>query len=430
MKQFAFGTPEQFTDLFQTLPREGGYRFADQSLPPCCTRDTADLYFAREGGRCRLYIDGGIDAPSAPPAFRDLLARGQADFASPEELMDFFRALRPLFAEAPEEAATFVVDKEKLRLIQSAQQAPKLVRPAQLAAPLKEKVFGQDPAIDELCKKVAVQRLQKERRLLTVALLGPTATGKSETAKSLARVMSGAYGEPYDYLEIAGSELLGEQSVHRFFGAPAGYVGHGEATLLEPVRKQPRQVIVINEIEKANEKVLVGLMEAIDTGRVGMADNSPAIDLNQCVLLLTSNLPIDMDRYAAASSFERAELCRDAFTKHCGRPEISGKIGNFVVFQPLSQDAIVDIAVKFIQEELDNYHMTLLRVDEGLMADILRCQTRYGARAIRDLVRDAVGQRLLNEEDPERLRHRLVELSGTLSGLEIKSWNEKKEDLR
>lgn len=419
MKEFAFGTPNQFEELCRSLPEEGGYRFSNRQLPCCCSRTAADIWFTRSETGFRVYIDGGIDAPEDHPAFRRFLKRGQADFSSPKELTAFFRSLRPLFCEESGGAGAALIDKARLRAIRSADRVPQKVQPEQLAAPLKRKVFGQDQAIDGLCKKVAVRQLQRERRLLTVVLLGPTATGKSETARSLAKVMSDAYGTPYGYLEIAGSELIGEHTVHRFFGAPPGYVGHGEPTLLEPVRKNPRQVIVINEIEKADEKILVGLMEAIDTGTVGMADNSPAIDLNECVLLLTSNLPIDMEEYAASSGFARAEMCRDAFTRHCGRPEISGKIGNFIVFQPLSEDAIIDIAIKFIQEELDGYCLKLAKIDEALMADILRCRTKYGARAIRELVRDAVGQRLLREEDPESFRNQFVTLKGTLNDMEF-----------
>ena len=59
--------------------------------------------------------------------------------------------------------------------------------------------------------------------------------------------------------------------------------------------------LVINEIEKAHVKMLTGLMEAIDTGYLGMADNTKPINLNQCILFFTSNLPIDMDKYKPVS---------------------------------------------------------------------------------------------------------------------------------
>ena len=263
--------------------------------------------------------------------------------------------------------------------------------------------------------------MRKTKKLLVMALVGPTATGKSETAKSLAEVMSHTYGTPYGFIEIAGSEFIGEHTVHRFFGAPPGYVGHGEPTILEPVRKNPHHIIVINEIEKADNKILVGLMEAIDTGKLGMADNSKPIDLNQCILLLTSNIPIDMAQYEKCTDFEKSELCRDAFTKHCGRPEISGKIGNFLVFSPLDDMATTDIIVKFVREELDSFDLKLARIDEYLMADFLKHQTKYGARGIRGLVSDSVGRHLLRNGRLEQFKDKAVVMKGTIDNIQFET---------
>jgi ATP-dependent Clp protease ATP-binding subunit ClpA len=231
--------------------------------------------------------------------------------------------------------------------------------------------------------------------------------------------MTDAYGTHYGYIEIAGSELEGEQSIHRFLGAPPGYVGHGQPTLLDPVRENPYHVIVINEIEKADEKILVGLMEAIDTGKLGMADNSRPIELNRCIMLFTSNLPIDMQKYESLNEFERAEMCRDAFTKFCGRPEISGKIGNFLAFSPLTEDAKTDVIIKFVREVLESYDMKLAHIDEYLMADFLKRQTKYGARGIRVFVENAVGRHILNANDIEEFTNKEVTLKGTTDNIEF-----------
>ena len=351
-----------------------------------------------------------------------------------DDLIAFFRSLKPLFGLADETAlrpkpefpvrqsepsTADVLDKQKLKTIQAAETKSKMVWPDEIAAPLKKKVFGQDKAIDALADKVVINQMRKTKKLLVMALVGPTATGKSETAKSLAEVMSHTYGTPYGFIEIAGSEFIGEHTVHRFFGAPPGYVGHGEPTILEPVRKNPHHIIVINEIEKADNKILVGLMEAIDTGKLGMADNSKPIDLNQCILLLTSNIPIDMAQYEKCTDFEKSELCRDAFTKHCGRPEISGKIGNFLVFSPLDDMATTDIIVKFVREELDSFDLKLARIDEYLMADFLKHQTKYGARGIRGLVSDSVGRHLLRNGRLEQFKDKAVVMKGTIDNIQF-----------
>ena len=461
MKRFLLGEKAQFEQLDRELSAGKNYKFDNLLLPDTCHPNTGCLWFGKVNGIYHVFITRGITTESADQGFRLFLERGEAKFMSMDDVAEFFHGLKYLYpdtslttghnnptpeksvrstlppgcltymdpispiphlhssnvARRPETAD--IVDKEKLRDIQENDEALKKVRPKTLSEPLENMVFGQDSVIEELANMVVINNMRKTKKLLAVAILGPTGTGKSETAKSLAQVMTDAYGTQYGYIEIAGSELEGEQSIHRFLGAPPGYVGHGQPTLLDPVRENPYHVIVINEIEKADEKILVGLMEAIDTGKLGMADNSRPIELNRCVMLFTSNLPIDMQKYESLNEFEKAEMCRDAFTKFCGRPEISGKIGNFLAFSPLTEDAKTDVIIKFVREVLESYDMKLAHIDEHLMADFLKRQTKYGARGIRVFVENAVGRHILNANDIEEYINKEVTLKGTTDNIEF-----------
>ncbi len=442
MREFAYGTAAQYRELDRVLSAGRIIKYPDRHLPDICTPNKACLWFGKINGSYRVCIDKGIISTAGNVEFKRFLSRGEATFASMDSMITFLHSLQPLFQDAvlqndgssienssdPGEVAgsepaqtnnanEAVIDRDRLIQIRAERSKTKTVWPEELAAPLKRKVYGQDAVIDALADLVVINQIRTERKLLAITLLGPTATGKSETAKSLAEVMSTVYGKPYGYIEIAGSEFIGEHTVHRFFGAPPGYIGHGEPTLLDPVRKNPYHVIVINEIEKADNKILVGLMEAVDTGLLGMADNSKPIDLNRCILIFTSNIPIDMTKYEEATAFERSEMCRDAFTKHCGRPEISGKIGNFLVFSPLSEDAMTDIIIKFIREELDSYELVLAHVDEYLMADFLKQRTKYGARGVRGLVNEAVGRHLIRNRKLTGLKGKRISLSGSIDNI-------------
>lgn len=447
MREFAFGTDQQFEELDQLLLDNQCHVYNGCSLPECCTPKSARIGFEQNcNGHYILYIDKGICAETDHSDFKNFIENGEIRFICIDDMICFLRGLQPLFEvnsstdknvhydraaqqNREEEACLYksveadsddpVYDPSKVKALKEEADVPKMVWPEEIAAPLKKKVFGQDNVIDEIANKIVINKMRKDKKLLVMALIGPTATGKSETAKSLAAVLSNVYETPYGYIEIAGSEFVGEHTVHRFFGAPPGYVGFGNDTVLEPVRKNKKHVVVINEIEKADTKLLTGLMEAIDTGFLGMADNSKPIDLNECILFFTSNIPIDMDRYQKLSKFEKAEMCRDQFTKHCGRPEISGKIGNFIVFNSLSDTATMDIVAKFVKEELKNYELRLVRIDEGLMLDFLKHQTKYGARGIRDLVSDAIGEHLLRERRLESLRDKSVALKGTIGAIEF-----------
>lgn len=445
MKEFVFGTTTQYQELDKVLSEGKNMKYPNRQLPDICIPNNACLWFGKIDGSYRVCIDKGIVATDGGDQFKRFLKRGEATFSNIDSVVSFFHSLQPLFqdddAQDNESAISSVnvvgsgedtalksmhsnyitnesvVDRVRLNKIRAERKKVKTVWPEELATPLKKKVFGQDAVIDALADMVVINQIRSERKLLVITLLGPTATGKSETAKSLAEVMTDVYGKTYGYIEIAGSEFIGEHTVHRFFGAPPGYVGHGEPTLLEPVRNNPYHVIVINEIEKADNKILIGLMEAIDTGLLGMADNTKPIDLNRCILIFTSNIPIDMTKYRKATAFERSEMCRDAFTKHCGRPEISGKIGNFLVFSLLSEEAMTDIIIKFIREELDSYELVLAHVDEYLMADFLKQRTKYGARGIRGLVNEAVGRHLLRNRRFTGLKGKRISLGGTIDNI-------------
>ena len=458
MKEFVYGTDAQFQALDNELSSGKKYKFANRQLPVSCTPDVACIWFAKIDDVYFMYIDKGIITSADNQDFKAFLERGVTKFICLEDMVAFLRSLKSLFPQTDGEEnheqievqvhtggenagsprltssegvehieegsaqghfTDSVVDKQKLRDIKASERKPKMVWPEDLAAPLKKKVFGQDRVIDALADKVVINQMRKNKKLLVIAFVGPTATGKSETAKSLADIMSVAYGTPYGFIEIAGSELIGEHTVHRFFGAPPGYIGHGQPTILDPVRNNPHHVIVINEIEKADAKILVGLMEAIDTGKLGMADNSKPIDLNQCILLFTSNIPINMEKYEECTDFEQAEMCRDAFTKQCGYPEISGKIGNFLVFRPLDEMATTDIIIKFVREELDSFDLKLAHIDEYLMADFLKHQTKYGARGIRELVSDSVGRHLLRVRKLEEFKDKAVTMKGTIDSIEF-----------
>ena len=431
MKEFVLGTDEQFRNLEIDITSGKKIKFEGRDLPDCCTPRKACLWFGKNGPYYDIAITEGIVTSKGSEEFKLFLKQGGASFEDMESLVGFMRSLKPLFDDedqhtvaapvckgaAPASCPNGVVDKDRLKQIRMEREKQKLVRPEQIADPIKRKVVGQDAVIESIADMIVINQMRKEKKLLTITLLGPTATGKSETGKSLAEVLSDVYGRKYGFIEVAGSEFIGEHTVHRFLGAPPGYVGHGEPTLLDPVRKNPYHVIVINEIEKADDKLLVALMEAIDTGLLGMADNSEPLDLNNCVLILTSNIPIDMEEYEEADAFGKAEMCRDAFTQHCGRPEISGKIGNFLAFSPLGEGAITEIIFKFISQELESYDLTLAHVSNELIDDLVGKQTTYGARGIRGLISETVGRALIKNRQIIELKGKEIMLKGRIDDI-------------
>ena len=264
MREFAFGTDKQFEELDQLLQDNQCHVYNGCSLPECCTPKLARIGFEQNcNGHYILYVDKGICAETDHSDFKNFIENGEIRFICMDDMICFLRGLQPLFEEACSadkrahsgsetqqtndvETSVYkaaepvsddpVYDPSKVKALKEEEEVPKMVWPEEIAAPLKKKVFGQDNVIDEIANKIVINKMRKDKKLLVMALIGPTATGKSETAKSLADVLSDVYETQYGYIEIAGSEFVGEHTVHRFFGAPPGYVGFGNDTVLEPVR--------------------------------------------------------------------------------------------------------------------------------------------------------------------------------------------------
>lgn len=120
----------------------------------------------------------------------------------------------------------------------------------------------------------------------------------------------------------------------------------------------------------------MGLLEYFSSGVVRLADNSPSIDLSHVIFIITSNIPINVDSYSEASTFQKKEICHNALEKVCGNPEIAEKITNCIAFQRLPIDTLTDIVRKFVVEEL--------------MVQLKEQHSNYGARGGKDAVREVL----------------------------------------
>lgn len=447
MIQFVRGTKEQFEYLktsLDALGREGKMEVYTCTLPPGCTPKTTQIGFENREDKYYLYLDlkEPIQSKWRNPNLDALLENGELRFLVFEDMVEYLRSLEPMWEETQNVKPTQespksgdkkpqgksldeIIDLEGIDKLEREKEQSSIIDPEQIETIINKEIFGQKPAVKKVAEFVAMNSIRKKPKILTMALLGRTATGKSVTMRKLAGAMTDLTGNEYGFIELSGGEYTAEHDVAKILGAPPGYVGHGEEGKLSPVKKNPYHVIVFNEIEKAHRTLLVALMEAIDTGKLGMADSSPDLDLNHCILAFTSNIPIDMEKYLKKSPFEQEEMCRDAFTQHCQRPEISGKIGNFVAYQPLSREANIRILVKAVQQELSEYDLILDKIDTPLQAEFLdyASQTKYGARAIQGMVQQSVGSYLIRNRKLIDGTAKMVRLKGTVENLQVEFVN-------
>lgn len=432
MREFSQSTKGDFGELekaLETLPSDKFLTYKNRELPPGCEPRFAYIAFQKKHNVIDMFIEEGIKTSLKDKAFSQFINKGRIRFHSMDELISFFyNTVSPLFHEvdSTEVDSSDVINrqkleeiqKQKLEEIQKQNEMPE-IWPEGITQPLKDEIYGQDDAVEALAEGISTHLMQNKEKPYTALFMGPPGCGKTETGRLIGKILSKITGIEYGFIKVDCNTFRREHMIHTILGAPPGYTGYGKKTLLEPVKEKPYHVLLFDEIEKAHDDVLVALMEAIDTGFLSIADNT-TIDLTKTIILFTSNIPVDMTAYESGNEFERAEMLKNEFTRHCGRPEISRRMKDIMVFRELSEEAQIAIIIKFAKRTLSAYDAELTHIDENLMVELLQNKTKYGASEIGTRMEKAINKAILRSHDRKLVKGKKVSLKGTYDNLEIK----------
>jgi ATP-dependent Clp protease ATP-binding subunit ClpB len=237
----------------------------------------------------------------------------------------------------------------------------------QMESRLRERVVGQDQAIEAVANTVRAARagLQDPNRPLgSFLFLGPTGVGKTETARALAEFL---FDDEQAMIRIDMSEYQEKHTVSRLIGAPPGYVGYDEAgQLTEAVRRRPYSVVLFDEVEKAHPEVLNVLLQLLDDGRLTDAQGR-TVDFRNTIVIMTSNLGSQWITEVGLSWDEIKERVSEAVRQHF-RPELINRIDEIVIFSPLGMDQIkqiVQIQLRGLQKRLADRKMAVSLTPEA-----------------------------------------------------------------
>lgn len=220
---------------------------------------------------------------------------------------------------------------------------------ANLEINIKSKVYGQDAAIETIVDRICVARAglkAKNKPIGSFVFMGPTGTGKTETAKQLSENL----GIPLIRFDM--SEFQESHSVSKLIGSPPGYVGYNEGSgkLINKLEENPNCVLLLDEIEKAHPDVSQILLQIMDNGKV-TGSNGKEVDVSNCVLILTTNLgAVDTEKNTIGFGDQKNKVYKkDAFKKYF-QPEFRNRIDKVIVFNYLEKPVIRNIVDKFITE--------------------------------------------------------------------------------
>ena len=214
-----------------------------------------------------------------------------------------------------------------------------------LEARLKEKVFGQDAAIASVVRAVKQSRAgfrAEGRPVANFLFVGPTGVGKTELARQLAEIMGIAM------LRFDMSEYQEKHAVSRLIGSAPGYVGYEDGgQLTDAVRKQPRAVVLLDEIEKAHSDIYNILLQIMDYAT--LTDNQGRkADFRNVVLIMTSNAGAREIGRELIGFGERVqdESVVDGAVEKIFTPEFRNRLDSVVRFTHLSGEIMASIVRK------------------------------------------------------------------------------------
>ena len=261
---------------------------------------------------------------------------------------------------------------------------------ASLETELKTVLFGQDPAVEQVCTAIKLSRSGLrgfERPVGSFLFTGPTGVGKTELAKQLARIT----GVPF--LRFDMSEYMEKHAVSRLIGSPPGYVGFEEGGLLvDAVRKSPHAVLLLDEIEKAHPDLFAILLQVMD--HATLTDNhGRKADFRHVVLIMTTNAGArDLSARRVGFAEAGASASSRGAVEKAFSPEFRNRLDAIIPFAPLGRAEIlkvVDKNLKELQALLDEKNVKL-QVDldaREWLAD-KGYDPAFGARPMARLIED------------------------------------------
>lgn len=240
----------------------------------------------------------------------------------------------------------------------------------QLDQIIKQRVVGQDQAVDKVAQAIIRSRAgvqDPNHPIGSFLFLGPTGVGKTQLAKSLADVL---FGSELEMVRLDMSEFMEKHAVAKLVGPPPGYIGYEEGgQLTEAVRHRLYSVVLFDEIEKAHPDVFNILLQVLDEGRLTDSQGR-TIDFKNTILIMTSNIGSlklleGLERDKEISEKVQNEV-KDEL-KHHFRPEFLNRIDNILLFNPLTlgdMHSIVDLMIADLAQRLHRHRIDLVVSEE------------------------------------------------------------------
>ncbi len=290
-------------------------------------------------------------------------------------------------------------------------QAQEYTQLQELGNRLKQRVVGQDAAIESVCSAIRRSRvgISSKKRPVSFIFVGSTGVGKTYLVKCLAEDL---FDTVDSLVRVDMSEYMEKHSVSKLIGSPPGYVGYDEAgQLTEKIRRRPYSVILFDEIEKAHPDVLNLLLQILDDGRITDAQGR-VVNFENTIIVMTSNAGSEHKGGSVGFNHSLTEQSKEKAMKALSdflRPEFINRVDEVICFNRLSEENFRGIAAIMLGELRDALEERGIHLQwKGEVIDYLvdkSYSVTYGARNLRRTIQrdieNSMAQRIIDSyENP------------------------------
>ena len=387
---------------FDVIDELGSYKklnCLDNIMAKDVLKQIHDLEVVKDGYIKKDKMDDANDITNKINEFRDKLAKLQANINKRGAQTVTMDDLYHVVSEHTHIPVSKISSTEKEEL-------------KHISDTLKQVVVGQNEAIDIISRAIRRNKIglsNSSRCRLSIMAIGPTGCGKTLIAKTLAKEI---FGDEKYLVRFDMSEYADETSVNKLIGASAGYVGYTEGGLLtEAIKNKKYCVLLIDEIEKAHDKVYNLFLQILDEGF--LTDNTGyKVDFRNTIIIMTSNVGAKKAANTKNIGFspDNSQAKEDVLKKELKNkfpPEFLNRLDDIIFFNPLTDDnlkAIIKIELGYLQKRVEGIHYELKYTDDvvDVLFNVISDEKEYGARPIHRAIRDKIENKLtdmLIEED-------------------------------
>jgi ATP-dependent Clp protease ATP-binding subunit ClpC len=287
---------------------------------------------------------------------------------------------------------------------------------------IHERMIGQEEAVSAVSgslRRARAQMREGNRPIASFLFLGPTGVGKTELAKTVSDIYFGS--EKY-MIRLDMSEYQMRDSAKKMIGDVDGSIGY----LTEAVRKNPFALILFDEIEKAHPDILNLFLQILDDGRLTDGQGR-TINFTNSIIIATSNAGAMYIQESVKEGVNINVIKQGLIDVHLNkvmRPELINRFDGIIVFKPLNEDNVFNIAkimVGKIAKNLEKKGIYLIYDDDGLYKlSQMGYDPKFGARPLRRLLQDKIENELANLILSNKLKRRDTVFINEKAEIEIK----------